>query len=178
MLETELKILEINKEEITKKLLSLGATPTSRELYIEEAFDYKNKRIKKSNQLCRLRQQGKIIKLTHKGPKQKSKKFSITKETEIEVSDYSKTKKILENLGLSSYRYREKYRTKFKYNNLIIELDEHPKIPPYIEIEGSKENILNTIEKLGYTISDTTTITASEVLKKYGQNPHYQKFEK
>ncbi len=178
MLEIELKILEINKEEITKKLLSLGAIQTTRELYIEEAFDYSDERIKNNNQLCRLRQQGKKIKLTHKGKRQKSKNFSIAEETEIEVSNYQTTKKILENLGLSSYRYREKYRTKFKYNNTSIELDEHPTIPPYLEIEGTKEAIQETLQKLGYTLADTTPLTASEILKKYEQNPYNQTFPK
>lgn len=169
MLEIELKILNVNIKKITQKLLSLGAQQAPRELYIEEAFDFPDQRIKKNNQLCRLRQQGNSAKLTFKNKKQNQKQFRIAEEMEITVDNFQTAKKILENLGLSSYRHREKYRTKFRYNNVEIELDEHPSIPPYMEIEGSKKDIRSTLLKLDYTMADTTTMTATEVLKKYGQ---------
>lgn len=61
-------------------------------------------------------------------------------------------------------------------NNTKIEIDEYPKIPPYIEIEGSEENIEKTVGLLGYTMSDTCTLTATEVIQEAGENSEFLTF--
>ena len=50
--------------------------------------------------------------------------------------------------------------------------------PTFLEIEGSKEDILEALDYLGYTMEDTTDMTGTEVLKHYGQDTAFQKFTK
>lgn len=77
--------------------------------------------------------------------------------------------KILTLLGFKVTKHHEKYRTSFVKDHVKFEIDEHPGIPPYLEIEGSPKDITASVKALGYRMQDTCNLTASQVLKKYGR---------
>ena len=176
MLEIELKILEINPQEIEGKLLRLGAKKQKTVLVIDKSFDFSSHVLHKRKQLLRLRVLGDKFFLTHKKKKQEDKDFKIIEETETEVGDAKVMENILKKLGMRIVKYREKKRTSFILGNARCEIDEYPRVPPYLEIEGSKKDIINILKKLDYSLKDTTTKSASKVLKKYNTNNKFLKF--
>ena len=179
MKEIELKILGINPAEITKKLAKLGATKNKTVLISETIFDLSKNITSKKGDLFRIRKVGNIIEITYKyflGPK--NTKFLMAEEIETEVKDFKKIKKIINLLGFKCLKNRQKKRTSFKLGKVKIEIDKFPEIPAYLEIEGSKKEILTTIKLLGLENNKTTNKTATQVLKLYKANYKIQKFKK
>lgn len=178
MQEIEIKILEINKDEIEKKLTELGATREWRKLIVEKGYDFPDKRIREHKELCRVRSVGDTVELTYKFGKDTSDGFRSAEELQVEVSNFATLEQILTRLGLTPFRHREKYRTSWKYGEVHIEIDTYPSIPTYLEIEGSKKDIEDLVLKLGYTMADTTTMTGSETYLHYGEDPYKDVFDK
>ncbi len=178
MREIEVKILDIDVDDIKHRLDKAGAVYLGERLIQEKAFDFPDQRIRASNSLCRLRKIGNAIEFAFKGNREKNAQFQIAEETEVVVSDFEKTEKILVSLGLSAYRDREKRRISYMLADTHVEIEICPNIPPYIELEGTEESIPRTLEQLGFSMSNTTNMTNSEVYKHYGKDPHVQKFEK
>ena len=177
MKEIELKILNIDKAKITKTLLEIGAKRVSSVLLIDKKYDFPGKKLSKKHEHLRLRKYGNKIEINFK-TKNKDKNFLINDELETEVKDYETMEKIIKKLGLIIITHREKKRTSFILGKVKIEIDENPKIPAYIEIEGEKKDVKNMVELLGFRMEDTCNLTTSQVLKSYGVNPDFIKFKK
>ncbi len=176
MKEIEIKILDISKEEMIKKLSHLGAQNHGQHFIIEKAFDFPSNSGMKINGLLRLRKVDEKVELCYKQKINGNENFKIEEEIETTVNDFDITQKILLSIGLKEKRHREKKRTSFTLNNTKIEIDEYPKIPPYMEIEGTEENIKSTLSLLGFTLEDTCTLTATDVIKKCGENHEFLVF--
>lgn len=176
MQEIEIKVLKINKNQLTRQLLALGAKRLGTRFVIEKSFDFKNGTISNHKNLLRLRRLGETVELVYKSFGGKSGKFKIMEETQTEVKNFKIMEKILEKIGLRCIKHREKKRTSFHLGAVQCEIDEYPQIPPYLEIEGSKKDILNTLNKLGIPFSETTSMSATQVLKKYRVAQNFLKF--
>ena len=176
MLEIEIKILEIDPLEIERKLLNLGAKKEVTVLVVDKSFDFSNHFLNKRKQLLRLRVLGDKFYLAHKGNMQKSEIARIVEETETQIYDAKIMESILKKIGLQIVKHREKKRTSFILGNARCEIDQYPQIPPYMEIEGSEKDILDIIGKLGYSLKDTTKMSASKVLKKYKIDDKFLRF--
>ena len=164
--EFEVRILDINKEDIMKKLEALGAEKISE-------FDYK-RRVYNFNpptdhKWIRLRTDGKKTTLTIK----KIESFSIdgTKEMEIEVSDFEETNKMLEEMGYKAHTYQENKRTRYMLDGVEFDIDSWPYIPTYLEIEGSsEETVYETLKRLGFEKGAATTRDVEGIYLDYGHN--------
>jgi adenylate cyclase class 2 len=78
---------------------------------------------------------------------------------------------ILVHSGIKPKAYQENRRTDFLLGKVTISLDEWPKIPPYIEIEGPNEqSVLEVAKKLGYSKDDLTSLNTKKVYLNYGIN--------
>ena len=159
--EYELRILEIDKDEIIKKLESLGATKVA---------DFDQKRYvydlipKQENKWIRLRNNGFETTLTLKNIEKNS--IDGTKEIEFKVSDFEKTNEFLEGIGFKSKGYQENKRTRYMLDNVEIDIDSWPMIPTYLEIEGSsEEEVKSTLEKLSLENPKITTLNCSDIYK-------------
>jgi len=177
MLEIELKILDIDITKTTDKILQLGGILIGKEKIIDRCYDFEDGKIDKEKNLLRLRNKGGESKLTFKHHHHDEKDFLVVEETETEVGDFDKMNNILLGIGLNVIRDAEKKRTSFVLGNLKIEIDEYPKIPPYFEVEGPKEDIMNFLSKMGYDFNQTTSETASEVMRRYSVDPSNLKFD-
>jgi len=175
MKETEVKILEINTEEITKKLIELGAKKIGKNLIQESFFGIKEE-INEKTEMFRLRKIGDKTEIAYKGEKEKDEHFGIREEIQTEVKNYETIKTIMKKIGLKILITREKERISFTLNNLTIEIDKYPIIPAYLEIEGEKTEIEELVKKLGYEMNQVSSLTSTEVLKNYQEDPHLQKF--
>lgn len=179
MKEIEVKILEINPEEIKKKLLDLGAKRIGENKFAATIFDFEDGRIRKRGELLRLRKIGDKVELTYKSKEYKESDFKTAEEFETTVTDFNDMLKIFEKLGLKQTMYYEKIRESFKLNNAKIEIDTYPKIPTFIEIEApTEEEVEKTVKILGFDMKNTTKKVLPEVAKLYNVDPTNLIFEK
>jgi adenylate cyclase, class 2 len=161
--EFEVKILDIDVANIISKLESLGAKKIKEKEQKRYVYDFSPK---KENSWVRLRTDGEKTTLTIK--EIENHKIDGTKEIEIFVDDFQKTNLFLEKLGYFNKGYQENKRISYILNDVEIEIDFWPRIPPYLEIEGkSIEEVENIVKLLGYKISQTTSINTTDVYKKY-----------
>ncbi|WP_455278173.1 class IV adenylate cyclase [[Eubacterium] cellulosolvens] len=173
MNEIEVKILEINRKELEKKLISIGAKKISQKEIETLFFDSKDYFFKKANSLVRLRKEKGGITLTFKKLID-NKKAKIAKEYEVTVSDLDKMKDILESLGLSLHARMKKLRTSFVVNDVKFEfdkyLDEYNYIPEFLEIEANNIDILYEHTKLlGFTNEECKPWSTLDLINYYSE---------
>lgn len=162
--EYEIRVLEINHEEMVKKLASLGAELQFSALQQRLVYDLKPKN---DHKWLRLRTNGMKTTLTIKDVEAKT--VDGTKELEIEVDDFEKTNEILESLGYHNRGFQQNKRTQYLLDGVEIDLDRWPLIPEYMEIEGSSEEAVYTcLEKLGLENPKVVTLDVDSIYKYYG----------
>lgn len=150
--EYEVRVLEIDKEKLIRKLEELGAKKIA-------DFDYKRRVYnfvpRNPYKWIRLRTDGNKTTLTIK--ELKSLEIDGTKETEIEVSDFDETNNILNELGYKAHTYQENKRTRYLLNDVELDIDSWPYIPTYLEIEGKDEKAVRDMIKLLEVDEDKVT---------------------
>ncbi len=162
--EYEVRVLEINHEEMIKKLESLGAEFKFEALQQRYVYDLKPKQ---DNKWIRLRTDGKKTTLTIKDLQSKS--IDGTKELEIIVDDFTKTNQILEELGYHNRGFQQNKRTQYILDGVEIDLDRWPLIPEYMEIEGpTTEAVYETLTKLGISKDEIVTLDVASIYDHYG----------
>ncbi len=175
MNEMEVKVLDIDKNEIEKKLREIGATLVKDEFQYNLRFDTEDKMIKKTkNAYLRVRTVTNNITgevnsiLTFKKNISRSE-IRINEETETFVSDPEAMISIIENLGFKRSKPGKKQRKSFEYEGILFEIDEwdptiYPK--PYLEIEVKcKEDLEKAITLLDLDRSKITSKPLDELAK-------------
>jgi adenylate cyclase class 2 len=172
-MEVEAKILEINVDEVRKKLEELGAKLVYDKLQIVRILDFEDCRIGKDGNLLRIRKIGDKVELTFKGPKQKTGNVKTREEIETHVEDFEKALKIFEQIGLTPIRSYEKHRISYKLGNITFEIDKFPNlpVPPFLEIEApTQKEVEEMVEKLGFKKEDMKSYGGMELMKHYNIN--------
>lgn len=93
--------------------------------------------------------------------------FNITGELE-------ELKELLKILGCKLIAEQHSYGEKYLLpDKVVVDIEEWPRIPAYIEIEADSEKlIVSTIKKLGFKEEDSKPITTKMVYKKYNLDLH------
>lgn len=176
MNEMETRIIDIDVDEMRKKLTSLKAIKVKQENQVNNIYDFPDKKLLDNKGYARIR----IIKdelhntdhvyMTTKKMLSQGK-FKVMEENEVEISDPIEGTNIFTSLGLELVESIKKYRESYKYKNTLIEIDINEKsfCPfPYIEIETStEEELQEVVELLGYTMKDTTSKTIYALIEEY-----------
>ena len=161
--EYEVRVLEIDKDELIRKLESLNATKVgefNQKRYVYDTIP------KENGKWIRLRTNGKETTLTFKDVT--SDKIDGTKEVEIEVSDLELTNEFLNKIGFFSKAYQENNRIRYILDDVELDIDSWPLIPIYLEIEGKDENsVLDMVEKLELDKSKVTSLDVQSVYEKF-----------
>lgn len=158
MHEIEVKILEVNRKEVEAKLVQFGAKKVFEGELNAVMFDFEDERIKNAKDLLRLRKDGKKVILTYKRFTGISDVKDL-KEIEVELSDFSKMKEILEELGLAVVESTRKTRISYQLEGVHFDfdkyLDENISIPELLEIEAEDNIVLHKyINLLGFERKD------------------------
>ena len=151
MKEVEIKVRDINKEEIVKKILDLGAEKIFSGKIIDIRYDSPDKKLSNLGKVLRVRKKGNHIYLNYKGKKLSSEKDNIVDREEIgvRVSNFSVIQKILDELGYIKIFELVKYRTEYRLKNVNFDIDEYIGLNPLLEIEAeTKEEVEKYIKKL------------------------------
>lgn len=91
-------------------------------------------------------------------------------EAEIDVVSILEANEFLEQLGFAYRNYQEKRRITYFVNNIKVDIDFWPLIPPYMEIESTDEKIKETIDLLNLGDYEIVSCNTEEVYKKYNIN--------
>ena len=181
--EIEAVFLEIDKDDIERRLVTIGAERIGDALYRHTAFDYPDYRLDGDNAWIRLRDEGDKVALAYK------RRLGVTshdgstndvgmEEIEIEVDDYEMTKMLLAKLGLIEKHEGEKKRTRWKKGDVEFDIDTWPGIPTLLEIEAPSWNEVDRMaEALGLRKKDRKICSINEIYRQYGIEVNdYRKF--
>ena len=171
MKEIEVKVLEIGRAKVEKRLKSLGAKKTFDGEIKALYFDCPDRSLRKAKDVLRLRKVGSKAVLTYK-------KFvkdgfaKVREELETEVSDFDTARSILRNLGFSTWLEMRKHRTTYELDGAHFEFDkykgEYSFIPEFLEIEAKSPSQIHKYAKLlGFKKSDCKPWTSWDLIKYY-----------
>ncbi|MBI4135174.1 hypothetical protein HY477_00360 [Candidatus Uhrbacteria bacterium] len=124
----------------------------------------------------RLRRDGEQFVWGVKEPREEGKKFDERREEEVSVIRPRAVEEILNALGYTRDTERQKYRSTFRLDKTLVELNEGPKAPPWIEVEGdsaqkaTSQDVFDTVDRLGYAKSDTAAISDADYYRMHGVN--------
>jgi len=176
MQEIEVKILEINRDELEKKLLSLGAAKHFEGEMYAIFYDFKDGQIRRAGRVLRLRKEGDQAVLTFKSPVS-LKEAKIMDEFESKIGNMDAMKHILSQIGLHPIKETRKFRTEYILDGCKVVIDHYQDalayIPVFIEVEAPDlKSMKALVKKLGYSPEDCHSWSTYDLVK------HYQAFSK
>jgi len=167
MKEIEVKILDINVQEVRRKLLDLGAEKVFDGEVHFIVFDFPNETLRKEFKHLRVRKVGNQTELCLK-EKGENSKFKTQIETEVTTSNFEDTLSIFQKIGLKIFHDRRKHRESYKFKNIKFEIDNWEGVPPFLEIEATtEEDVQEYVEKLGFTMEQASDMNGFQVNKHY-----------
>ncbi len=176
MEEKEVKFLDVDPEEIQKKLKEIGAKKIREYMFRSIVFDYPDFRLDKEAAWIRLRDDGTKTKLAFKkrlGAKTHDGKTTDTgmEEIEVTVDDFEKTAQIFRKAGLMDKFFQEKKRISWEKDGIMFEIDFWPRLKPLLEIEGKTwKDVEKGIKMLGLDPKDKKIFSATQVYALNGIN--------
>ena len=171
MYETEIKILDIDRKKLERKLSSLGA----KKIFDDEVhalyYDNSDSSIRRQRGTFRLRREGGISVLTFKAHIDSSA-AKVREETDVTVSDFDAMRSILRSIGFSPWLEMKKHRTTYALPGLHFEFDRYTGefgfIPEFLEIEGPDvEAVYESAAALGFSKEDCRPWDAIQVAEYY-----------
>ncbi len=169
MQEIEVKILDIDVNDIRQKIISMGAIRVFDGDMQIVYFDSKEKKLEKRDGMFRLRSSSIGAQLTLKFTRRE--KAKIAEETEVEVSDFEKARIMLREVGLIEVKEYKKHRESYTIDNVHFEFDTLEGIPTFLEIEAqTEEEVFVWVRKLGFSDEDAKPWRRREVLKYYEES--------
>lgn len=168
MEEIEVKILDIDKNKVIKKLEELGAKKIFEGNVHASYFDFHDERLDKDDSFLRLRKKGNLVELTFKKVISREK-AKIMQEDEVVVNNFENMTKILKDLGLIELRIdAKKYRISYDLDNVHFEIDSPDDIPTYLEVEAPDlEKLKIAVEKMGFSMNDAKPWSGKHVREYY-----------
>jgi adenylate cyclase, class 2 len=171
MQEIELKFLNIDIEKTRDDLRKIGAQQVFGSTLFKETY-YELPGVE--NPKCstiRIRVEGDKIFLNAKS-RFKESAFRSVDEYEIPLNDFETGHAFLEVCGFEVVRRREKIREEWVKGDVVVEIDQYPRMAPYMEIEAeSEEGLSDFMKLLGLDLTAGTNKTASDVISDAGLDP-------
>ena len=173
MKETEVKILEINRQKIEESLAKLQAKKTFEGTIQTLFLDFKDGTIVKQGNLLRLRKDTKKTELTFKKVTH-TQTVKIAEEYSVEVSNIETIVQILQNLGLTITGSMEKHRISYKLDNAQFDIDKYTGnysfIPEFLEIEAENvDRIYDYAQLLGFKHKDCLPWSTEDLIQHYSK---------
>lgn len=165
MKEVEVKIRNIDKEDILKKIEKLGAQKIFTGKVIDYRFDTPDRDLSRQGKALRIRQKGRYIYLNLKGKKKQKENIIDRDEIGVKISNFKIMHRILNDLGYIKIFELNKYRTEYRLNDITFDIDEYVGLDPILEIESdSYEKVQTYIDKLGIKEVDVGRVYIREIL--------------
>jgi len=148
-IEYEATFVNINKDDIRKKLAEAGANLV-REEFLQKRVAFN---LPKDNHInegwLRVRDEGDKITMSLKVVD--GDQIHNQKETQLIVDDFEEARKFLAGIGSEEKAYQESKRELWDMDGVDITIDEWPFLEPFVEVEGKSEEQVKAIsEKIGF----------------------------
>jgi adenylate cyclase class 2 len=164
--ELEVDILEIDVEDVTAKLESLGAKKLFEGQIDSVYFDFCNKSLDKDCKILRLRKKGKTCTITLK--QKAADNGDAQEEYEIVVANFEKARVLIESLGLVECQTDSRERICYKLRKSDVNINIYDNIPPFLEVKSPSEQELKEIVKLlGFSMSKAKCKSEKDVVANY-----------
>lgn len=174
--EIEVKFLNIEPKALEKKLKTIGARKVFNRLYRRRVFDFPDLRLNQIGAWLRIRDEGDQVVLAFKqrlGIKDHSGKINdrSMEEIEVEVNDFKKMAEILRKLGLIEKFYQENRKIRYCLGKIEFDIDFHPRLKPYLEIEApSWREVDRAIKLLDFNPQDKKIFSTQQIYNLEGIN--------
>lgn len=182
MKEVEIKVRNINKDEIIKKIEKLGGKKHFTGKVIDHRFDTPDRKLSKQGKALRIRQKGRYFFLNLKGKKKSIENITGRDEIGVKISNSKIMYKMLNELGFIEIFKLHKYRTEYIVDDGKFDIDEYLGLPPILEIESNNHaTVEKYIKKLGIEEHNVGRLYIREILaakKKFEQERNKKKFNK
>ncbi len=167
--EYEATFLDINKDDLIKKLKTLNANLERPEFMQRRVTLELPKEKQDPNTWLRVRDEGNKVTLTLKSVDGKT--ITGQKEILIEVNDFGDTVALLESIGCDRKSYQESKRELWQLGDVEIAIDTWPFLDTYIELESTSEDAVKAAAlQLGLNYQDAIFDTVNGIYrKKYGK---------
>jgi adenylate cyclase class 2 len=167
--EVEVKVIDIDKKEIIKKLESLDAEKVFDGDVFTVMFDFEDNRLVKQNGYLRLRKMGDAAFLTFKKVLSQDK-AKVADEREVAVENFGETRSILEALGMKEKKSWAKHRISYVLDDIDICIDSQAETPDFLEIEAiSEEEIYYLVDELELPRDKVKNWTGKELVEHYNK---------
>ena len=159
-----------------QKLVAIGAIRIGEFFFKRRIFDYPDMRLDKDHSWLRLRDESDKVTLSFKRRFGVKSSDGLTsddgmQEFEITVSDYKTAGDIILQLGLVEKNARENKRTKYRKGNVEFDLENCPRLNPYMEIEGkSWADVDQAILELGLDKNEAKRFSTKQIYALAGIN--------
>ncbi|MFJ6011186.1 class IV adenylate cyclase [Streptomyces sp. NPDC092952] len=164
-IEYEAKALDVDPVEMARRIIAAGGVETAparvMRRYVYDTVPHVPGR------WVRLRDTGDAVTLCVK--EIHTDAVDGTRETEVTVDDFAEAAELLRLAGLTPRGYQENRRTSYALGAARLEIDEWPRIPPYLEIEADDEaQVWAAATALGLDLDGLTSINTTKVYHRYG----------
>lgn len=148
--EIEATFTGIERDDIRAKLRELGAICAHPDRMMKrKVFDYPDLRLEKIGAWARVRDEGDKVTMSYKRLVERT--LTGVQEVNLVLDDFEQGCEFLKALGLVQESFQETRRESWELDDVQIEIDEWPWIPPFVEIEGPNEEAVKAVAaKLGF----------------------------
>ncbi len=170
-IEYEATFIDVNKDEIRKRLKKAGAQ-LMRPEYLQKRIPFHLPKEKRSGDAwLRVRDEGDKITMSLKIVD--GNKIENQKEICLNIDNFDEAVKLLEAIGCEPKSYQETKRELWKLDDVEITIDEWPFLEPFVEVEGKSEKEVKSVsEKIGFNYSDALFCAVGKLYQmKYGIHP-------
>ncbi len=159
--EIEAVFLDINKEELRRRLMKLGAKLIAKERKMKRVVFDQGK-----HAFARVRDEGDKIVATYK--RFDDKTITGAKEVNVVVDDYERAIVFLKECGLRAKKYEESLRESWTLEGVEIDIDTWPFLPTYVEIEGpTVDETVKVSGMLGFDMKDAIYGAVDDIYAMY-----------
>jgi adenylate cyclase class 2 len=168
--EYEAKFLNVDKDEVRRRLTAAGATLQRPEFAQRRWVFALPKEKHSSNVFARVRDEGGIITMTWK--QFSGEEVDNPKEIELIVDSFDNAVEMLTQLGCTPTSFQENRRELWHLGAAKVTIDSWPFYEPFVEIEGTSEDIVrNASTKAGFDWSKALFCGVSKLFQmKYGEH--------
>jgi len=149
--EIETKVLDIDADKVIESLISLKAEKTQETMLVVDWYRIKGVKEGEDPWFLRIRSYSDgRHEVTWKAKSDILGTARKHKEINFNIEEPEKLSDLFEEIGLERYAHQEKKRISFSLKDWNFDIDQYPKMPAYMEIEGtSEENVKEAIRLLG-----------------------------
>ncbi len=147
--EIETKVLDVDTKDIVARLEKLGAQKTQETRLVVDWYHPAGTKEGEDPWYLRIRSYSDgTHEVTWKAKSEILGTARKHKEINFHITEPEKLSDLFEELGLERYAHQEKDRISFTLKDWAFDLDQYPRMPAYLEIEGTSEEHVNKAVRL------------------------------